>query len=78
MKWFLIFLGLVLMFSGPTLGEVLQCYWTAYQSVGGGWSSIICESPAWVELRFIAPFEIAGALLCVLGIWPLRARRDAD
>jgi len=76
MKFFLIFFGLVLMFSGPMLGEAFQCYWTAYQSVGGGWSSIICESPAGVALRFIAPFEVAGALLCMLGIWLARAPKD--
>jgi hypothetical protein len=76
MRLIIVLFGLILMFSGPNLGEIFQCYWTVYQAGGGGWSSIICESPAWVELRFIAPFQIAGALICILGIWLKKAQRE--
>ena len=73
MKWFLVIAGLILIVSGPPLGEALQCYWTVYQTIQSGWAAIICESPAGVKLRFVVPFEIAGVLFCVLGLWFAKA-----
>lgn len=78
MKWMITFLGLVLIFSGNKLGEALQCYWVAYQAFGGGWQSVICETPAWVELKFIAPFQMAGALICLLGLWLMKRPNKSD
>ena len=73
-----ILFGLILIFSGPRFGEALQCYWAAYQAFGGGWSSIICESPLWVELKFTAVFQVTGALFCMLGLWLMKAPQETE
>ncbi len=72
----LVLFGLVLIFSGPRLGEVFQCYWGFYEVFGEVPSSVICESPAGVEFKFVAPFEVAGAVLCAIGIWLTKGPRE--
>ncbi|WP_299800097.1 hypothetical protein [uncultured Ruegeria sp.] len=74
MRWMLVTFGLVLLFSGPRLGQVFQCYWEISQTVEEDWSTAICGSPAWVDLKFVAPFQLVGALLCILGVWLMKKK----
>ena len=62
-RWSLTVLGLVIIFSGPGLGEIVQCYALAFQT-SGPWRSIICEPVVSVDLKYVAPIQILGALVC--------------
>lgn len=78
MKWFFLSFGFALIFMAPSMGEKLQCLAIVHQTHGGPVSPTICERSVWVEMRYVAPFQIFGALLCVLALRRIRLQSTVE